>query len=306
MDIREWALIAFTILAQMSVGAFLVLGAVHFYVTRKAGEEEADRLSDRALLAVVLVLGLGLVVSLFHLGNPLRAYRAVTNIATSWLSREILFGIAFVVLGAVFAFMQWRKISSFSVRNVIAWITALVGLALVYSMSRIYMIPTQPAWNTFVTPILYFVTTLLLGGLAIGVAFVANYAYLQRKEPGSVDTQRELMRDALRWIAIASVILVGIELGVIALRMAILAAGSEEAVASASMMINPYGAVFALQLLLVFVGAGVFGLFLYQNAQSAGNEKALGNLAYSAFALVLVGEVLGRFLFYASHMRIGP
>jgi len=31
----------------------------------------------------------------------------------------------------------------------------------------------------------------------------------------------------------------------------------------------------------------------------------LGNLAYAAFALVLVAEVLGRFLFYATHVRIG-
>ncbi len=307
MDISEYALIAFTILAQMSVGAFLVLGVVHYFAARKAGMEEADRLSDRALLAIVLVLGLGLLVSLLHLGSPLRAYRAVTNVATSWLSREILFGASFAVLGAVFAFMQWRKISSFAVRNVIAWIAALVGLALVYSMSRVYMIPTQPAWNTFATPILYFVATLLLGGLAVGAAFVANYGYMRKKEhAGADDVQQELMRDSLRWIAIASVVLVGIELAVIALRLSVLATGSKEAVASASMMINPYGAAFVLQLLLVFVGAGVLGVFLYQSAQSPGKEKVLSTLAYGAFSLVFIGEIIGRYLFYATHVGIRP
>ena len=109
MNSQEWALIAFTILAQMSVGAFLVLGIIHTYAARKAGLEEADRLSDRALIAIVITLGLGMLASLFHLGSPLSAPRAVTNLATSWLSREILAGVLFALLGVVFTAMQDRK-----------------------------------------------------------------------------------------------------------------------------------------------------------------------------------------------------
>src|SRR5689334_6577738 len=112
MSGREWALIAFTILAQMSVGAFVMLGVVHFFAVRKGGVLEADRLSDRALLAIGPTLAFGLIGSLFHLGSPLNAPRAITNFATSWLSREITFGVVFAVLGAVFAFMQWRKLGS--------------------------------------------------------------------------------------------------------------------------------------------------------------------------------------------------
>ena len=44
MNMREWALIAFTILAQMSVGSFIILGVVHFFAARKSGDVEADRL----------------------------------------------------------------------------------------------------------------------------------------------------------------------------------------------------------------------------------------------------------------------
>ena len=304
MELRAWALIAFTILAQMSAGSFLVLGIVHYFAARKAGMEEADRLSDRALLVIILTLGLGLIASLFHLGDPFRAYRAVTNIGTSWLSREVLSGVSFVVLGAVFAFMQWRKIASFAVRNVIAWIAALVGLVLVFNMSRIYMIPTQPAWNTLATPILFYTTTLLLGSLAVGAAFVTNYAIVTRKEPACADAQCTLMRDALRWIAIATVVLLGVELVVLPLYAAYLVGAGPQAAESASMLVRSYGVVFALRLILAFVGAGVFGLFLYQNAVSPGHEKVMGNLAYGAFALVLVAEVLGRFLFYATQVQI--
>jgi anaerobic dimethyl sulfoxide reductase subunit C (anchor subunit) len=306
MDVREWALIAFTILTQMSVGAFVVLGVVHFFASRSAGEAEADRLSDRALLAIGPVIVLALVASLFHLGNPLNAYRAVTNLATSWLSREVLASVVFTATGALFALMQWRKIGSFAVRNVIAWITALVGLFQVYSVSMVYQLPTQPAWDMLATPITFFATALLLGVLAIGVAFVANYAYVQRQAPGSAAVQSELLRGSLRWIAVASVVLLGVELVVAPLQVAYLAAGPTAAArASAELMFGEYGLIFGLRLALAFLGAGILGLFLYRSAVSAGQEQLMGSLAYGAFALVVISEVLGRFVFYAAHVKIG-
>ncbi len=224
MDVREWALITFSILAQMSVGSFIVLGVVHYFAQRKSGEKQADQLSDRALLAIFPVLGLGLLASLLHLGNPINAYKAVTNLGTSWLSREILFGVLFAVVGFIFAVMQWRKISTFAVRNIVALVAALLGIVLVYSMAMVYAIPTRPSWNLVTTPISFFVTTLLLGVLAMGAAFVANYWYVQRKNPGCASDQCILLRDSLKWIAIASIVLLGFQFVVVPLALTLAAA----------------------------------------------------------------------------------
>jgi anaerobic dimethyl sulfoxide reductase subunit C (anchor subunit) len=305
MNIRDWALITFTILVQMSVGAFLVLGVVHFFATRKAGMEEADRMSDYALLALVPVLFLAFVASLLHLGNPLNAYRAITHLGTSWLSWEILSGVLFAIIATVFAFMQWRKIGSFTLRTIVAWVAAVVGVALVYIMAHVYMLPSQPAWNTLSTPISFFVTTLMLGALAMGAAFVANYAYVQKKNPGCADAQCTLMREVLRGIATAAIILVGIEMVVLPVYVATLATGGAAAMASIKLMVGPYLALFILRVVLAFLGAGVFALFLYRNASSPGQEKVLSILAYSAFFVVLAAEVIGRFMFYATHVIIG-
>lgn len=305
MEIRELALVTFTILTQMSVGAFLTLGLIHFFVARKAGMEQADQMSDRALLAIGPVIVLATIVSLLHLGNPLNAPRAIANLDTSWLSREILSTVLFVLLGGVFALMQWRKISTFAVRNVIAWIATLVGLVLVYSMSQIYMLEAQPAWNSLATPISFFATTLLLGLLAIGAALVTNYAYVQRQDPECAAEQCVLLRDTVRWIALTAVFVLGVELVVAPIYLASLSAGSSAAQESARVMIQDFGALLALRLVLAFIGVGVFGFFLYQNAMSPGREKIMGNLVYAAFALALVAEVLGRFLFYATQVRVG-
>src|SRR5512142_1103464 len=100
----------------MSVGSFLILGLIHFFVARKQGLDQADKLADRALLAIGPVLVLGMLASLLHLGNPLNAYKAVTNVGSSWLSREILCGVLFAVTGGAFAIAQWLKLSTPGVR----------------------------------------------------------------------------------------------------------------------------------------------------------------------------------------------
>jgi anaerobic dimethyl sulfoxide reductase subunit C (anchor subunit) len=137
----------------VSVGSFLVLGVVHGYALRRKGMAQADRLSDLALLSILPVLGLAMLASLLHLGSPLNAPRAAANLSTSWLSREILSVVIFAFLAAVFVLIQWRKIGPFALRNGIAWIATTSGVVLVYSMSRVYMLSAQPAWNTHATPV---------------------------------------------------------------------------------------------------------------------------------------------------------
>lgn len=306
MDVREWALIAFTILSQMAVGSFIVLGIVHFFVNRKWGEAEADRFSDLALLAIGPVLILGTLASLLHLGNPLNAYRAITNVGNSWLSREILANVAFIGLGAIFAFMQWRKISTAATRTAIAAVAAVVGLALVFSMSQIYMLRTAPAWNTVATPITFFTTTFLLGVLAVGAAYVLNFAYRKRTAPDCAETQCTILRAALRWLALATVVLVGVHLVVLPLYVANLSnSGSIAANEAVNILMGEYSVLFGLRLVLVFAGAVLLGVFTYRTASTPGRERALSNLALAAFAVVLVAEIIGRFLFYAMQTNVG-
>ena len=270
MNVREWALVIFTICAQMSVGAFVVLGVIHWFAARKAGPDEADRLADRALLAIGPTLVLGMGASLLHLGNPFNGYLAVANLGSSWLSREIVFGVLFAGAGAVFAFLQWRKRASACVRNAVGLVAAGIGLVLVFSMGQVYLLRTVPVWNTVATPLMFFVTTFLLGSLAIGAAFVANYRYLQRRAPGSLDAQAGLLRGSLRWIAIVSIALLGVEFVVLPMRIAYLAAGATPASQSAAMFVGQFGLLLVLRLALVFAGAGILGATKWASRRTRG------------------------------------
>ena len=99
-------------------------------------------------------------------------------------------------------------------------------------------------------------------------------------------------------------ILLGVEFVVIPVYLLSLATGSPQAIESAKLIAGSLGLTFFIRIVLAFLGAGVFGLFLYQNAQSPGREKVLGYMAYAAFALVFVAEVLGRIVFYSSRVGI--
>lgn len=303
MNTETWALIVFTILAQASVGAFIVLGVVHFFASRKAGVEQADMLSDRALFAVGGFLVLGMLASLLHLGQPQAAYRAITNFGSSWLSREIAFGVAFAVLGAIFTVLQWQKWGSATLRQVVALLAGLVGIALVYSMARVYMTKAQIAWNTVATPISFFVTTLLLGSLVLAGAFVVNYWLVRRKEDADCQQQQcDLLRGVIKWIAILAIVMLGIEMVVSALNSAHLVSIQESGQMD---FLGEYGVLFAIRLALAFIGAGVFGLLMYQTASSPGRENAMATFALSALAVVFAAEILGRFLFYATGINVG-
>jgi len=167
------------------------------------------------------------------------------------------------------------------------------------------MLPVQPSWNTMATPILFFATTLLLGSLALGAAFVANYAFVQSKQPDCAETQCDLLKTVLKGISIGAIVLVGVELVVLPLKIGYLSVSSSTSLESVRMMVGPFGAAQTLQLILAFLGAGVFGVFLYITAERDGKVKMMSYLTYGAFALVFAAEVLGRVVFYATHQGLG-
>lgn len=304
MNVHELPLVAFTILAQLSVGSFVVLGVVQWYASRKVGAEAVDKLTDPALYAIGPAMVVALAASLAHLGNPINALHTIANIQTSWLSREILFGCAFAGLGAAFAVAQWFKWLTPVLRRVLAGVTALVGLGLVFVMSMVYMLPTVPAWDTALTPVSFFTTSALLGSLAVGAAFVTVYTWRSRRAAGD-EVTTGLLRSSLRGIAVASIVLLGVEFIVLPTYLLTLANSSSNAAdTSMSTLTMAGGAVFITRLVLVFLGAGLLGFFLNRFA-SAGKSRSLVYLTTTAFALVLISETLGRMLFYSSMNHIG-
>ena len=81
-------------------------------------------------------LGLGLpamLLSAWHLGRRKRAWRALLNLRTSWLSREIALTSAFLGLGGLFLIVLPQQ-------RALGWSAALTGIAELLAIDRIYRV----------------------------------------------------------------------------------------------------------------------------------------------------------------------
>ncbi len=140
----EASLVAFTLLAQMSAGMAW------------AGLWMTDSLPLIPYLLIGVCLAIGGFFSFAHLGAKCNAWRAPFHLKKSWLSREILMAGLFGASWLVGMFLPEIK-----------WVTALLGAAFVYSMAQVYRLHVIPAWDTWRTTVGFFVTSALLGQLAM-------------------------------------------------------------------------------------------------------------------------------------------
>ena len=139
------SIVVFTTLSGMGLGlvAFLGLGAL------RPGEGAVFLGAAFAFL----LTGSGLVASLFHLGHPERAWRALTQWRSSWLSRE---GVLALLTLAVFGFYAAARIFLDLAIAPLGWLAALLAAASVYATAMIYgSLRTVPAWNHPLTPAVY-------------------------------------------------------------------------------------------------------------------------------------------------------
>lgn len=98
-----FSVIFLTTLIGMGQGLFLAIYTEQVYsvlnVVEKTSTNEFYSLGSAAAL---LLLVLGLIASIFHLGRPERAWRAASMWRTSWLSREVI--VLPIVMGLIFLY----------------------------------------------------------------------------------------------------------------------------------------------------------------------------------------------------------
>jgi DMSO reductase anchor subunit len=123
----------------------------------------------QVLLGIGLLLGLGGLLSFLHLGRKRNAWRSVMHLKKSWLSREILLTGLFGIAWLVAAGSQWL-----GRYNPVPWLMAALGVGLVYCMGRVYLLRAVPAWNSWRTPLGFFLSAAVLGPLGMNLLMPAS------------------------------------------------------------------------------------------------------------------------------------
>ncbi|HHC7130502.1 TPA: dimethyl sulfoxide reductase anchor subunit family protein [Vibrio parahaemolyticus] len=169
---KELPLVFFTVLAQAAAGAFILMQIG--VLMKKIDQKQATKV---AMISLVIVAVAG-ASALTHLGQPFRAINALFGLGRSPMSNEIitcgLFGglIFFYVIGHV------KNAIPETTLNVIGYLSAIVGVALIILIPGVYQLETIPSWNTGFTSLQMVLTAIICGGAIMTVVNVSGKAWL--------------------------------------------------------------------------------------------------------------------------------
>lgn len=161
-------MVLFTALAGAGQGVLLAIFGVELAATLGLAAMPAAAFFVQAAVLVLLLSGAGLIAATFHLGRPLRAWRAGARWRTSWLSREIIVLPVFMAVSALWGLAHWAGVPSVAVGAV----ASVLALALYLCTGMIYgAIKTIREWATPLTPLNFAVL-----GIASGSTLAAALA----------------------------------------------------------------------------------------------------------------------------------
>lgn len=157
----EWALVFFTVFVGLGCGIFVSSVAI----TEWGGMAKQVRM--KSSIAALAALVVGGISSVLHLGHPERIFGALAH-PTSGIFLEALM-IGLIGLDIIIYLVAMRRNVSDLTLKVISTIGAVLAVILAFAVGRTYMLPSRPAWDTLLLPLIYLVTAGVMGCFSISV-----------------------------------------------------------------------------------------------------------------------------------------
>ncbi|MEA9392117.1 DmsC/YnfH family molybdoenzyme membrane anchor subunit [Acerihabitans sp. TG2] len=223
---HELPLVFFTVFTQSAIGAFIVL-----LIAGLCRHINARRLATGLFGAMCLFVA-ALMISTFHLGQPLRAINTLFGAGRSPMSNEIVLAGMFCALGGIAALGMLINRGAQTAFLCLAWLAALVGLGFLAAVTRVYQLSTVATWASNYTSAIMLLTAFIGGGalaaalgarrLGIGLSLVATLISLCLR-PGYIamlmSADSALATAQLAWFSAQLILLsIGVVGGIINLR----------------------------------------------------------------------------------------
>ncbi|MBK8824576.1 MAG: dimethyl sulfoxide reductase anchor subunit [Anaerolineales bacterium] len=305
MNVREWALPVYTILMQLAVGAFAILWLIRYLAGSKFSVQEIDRIISNPILVIAFTAVVAMGGAHFHLSKPFHSYLAVLNFKSSWLSREIVFSLLFFMSTMSVLYLTYFQTHCRSLITGLGWLAIMFGSVLIYCMARIYLIPTQVAWNSPTVVLSFYTTTLLLGIMAIACLMVLDLKFSEIKKENDVELRTQVLRNSMGGLTILTVALVALNIAITFIQIRLLAQGDLTARTSLSLLVELYLPLFVMRMVILVYASISLAVSVVRMYRLQTTPQGLMSPVYLSCLLILVGEIIGRFLFYATHIRVG-
>lgn len=277
--IHEWPLMFFTTLGQSVAGAFIIMAAV--LLSGKL-TPEMNRKVHYSMFGLWILMGIGFLLSMMHMGTPMRAFNAFNRLGGSSLSNEIAAGSVFFAAGGFYWLLAVLNKMPAALGKLWLIVVMILAVVFIYAIPQVYQIATVPTWNTPYTTI-HFVLTALLGGPLLAALLLRMAGFDLR---------------CISWLPVVSIIALVVSVIAVTAQGFDLG-GIRSSVQNASALVPEFGMFMGWRLVLLALGLACWILPLVRRA----NPPVIMMLA--GFVLVLGGEIIGRGIFYGLHMTVG-
>jgi len=305
MNLREWALPVYTILMQLAIGALFILWMIRSLVGTKFTPEKMDRIIRNPMLVISFTVIVAMLGAHFHLSKPFHSFYAVRNFGSSWLSREIVFTALFFLTLSSLWFLSRFAHEYGRLITVLGWVAIGFGFIVIYCMARIYLLPTQVAWNSSTVIVSFYITALLLGIMTIACLLVLDLRFAEIQKVQDIEIHAQVIKYSIAWLTWMSILMVVVNIAVILYQIYLLNQGDITSQTSLELLFGLYLPLFIMRLSLIIVGPLWMGYAVYQMHKAGAAPQSLMAPVYMSCLLMLIGEIAGRFLFYATHIRLG-
>ncbi|OBU03188.1 DmsC/YnfH family molybdoenzyme membrane anchor subunit [Morganella psychrotolerans] len=277
--IHEWPLMFFTTLGQSVAGAFIIMAAV--LLSGKL-TPEMNRKVHYSMFGLWVLMGIGFLLSMMHMGTPMRAFNAFNRLGSSSLSNEIAAGSVFFAAGGFYWLLAVLNKMPAALGKLWLVVVMILAAVFIYAIPQVYQIATVPTWNTPYTTI-HFVLTALLGGPLLAALLLRMAGFDLR---------------CISWLPVVSIIALVVSVIAVTAQGFDLG-GIRSSVQNASALVPEFGMFMGWRLVLLALGLACWVLPLVKRT----NPPVIMMLA--GFVLVLGGEIIGRGIFYGLHMTVG-
>lgn len=157
-------LVIMLVLTQLSVGAYLA----EFFLQKFINLQLSQLLLPFHAIVALSVGLIALGASIFHLGRPQFAFRAVLGLKTSWLSREIIVFGLFANLAALYAASLWfvplkNLLKGEIIDSILPGFVFLSGILGVLCSVYVYRDTRRPFWDNPLTAVKFLLTMCIMG-----------------------------------------------------------------------------------------------------------------------------------------------
>ncbi|WP_413495616.1 DmsC/YnfH family molybdoenzyme membrane anchor subunit [Morganella psychrotolerans] len=277
--IHEWPLMFFTTLGQSVAGAFIIMAAV---LLPGKLTPEMNRKVHYSMFGLWVLMGIGFLLSMMHMGTPMRAFNAFNRLGSSSLSNEIAAGSVFFAAGGFYWLLAVLNKMPAAPGKLWLVVVMILAAVFIYAIPQVYQIATVPTWNTPYTTI-HFVLTALLGGPLLAALLLRMAGFDLR---------------CISWLPVVSIIALVVSVIAVTAQGFDLG-GIRSSVQNASALVPEFGMFMGWRLALLALGLACWVLPLVRRT----NPSVIMMLA--GFVLVLGGEIIGRGIFYGLHMTVG-